>query len=165
VDEPSGILAVAALLRHLTDNDDDLRGLATVVAGWRVSAAPAPEARRLRTLGASWDWVALRVGCHRFWDLHVGVLPAPGLPGLFHVGLHWSTAVDQEVRPCAQELLPGGDLVFSATAQEHQLTLSDGGSRSAFTTRPAADAAKQVALVASSASFLCSRAPQRRPSP
>ena len=97
--QPNSTRAVAMVLRQLLQDDGELFGLITVITGSQASVDPAPEARHLLALGASWDWVALQLGSHRFWDLHVGVLPAAGPLARFHVGLHWSTSVDQTVRP------------------------------------------------------------------
>lgn len=94
-----------------------------LVLGPAVHNDPAPEAQRLRSLGATWEWVALGFAGWRFWDLHVGVLVGESPQSLFRVGLHWRACVDGLIAPVVASAAPGGTVTYSAVADEYQYKL------------------------------------------
>lgn len=99
-------------------------------------------AAALRAAGASWEWVALGFAGRPFWDLHVGILP---LESGYSIGLHWTSALDHEVRPWMQVAVPGGALQFAPVAGEYQL-LCPGAQRAAVhSAQSAVGAALEIA--------------------
>ncbi|MFY1656006.1 hypothetical protein [Micromonospora sp. WMMD1274] len=114
---------------------------ARAVWGPNLIGDPSFAAVALRAAGASWYWAAVGFAGRSFWDVHVGILPL--LAG-YSVGLHWTPAVDHEVRPWAQIAVPGGTLQFAAGAGEYQLLSSDSAGVAIHSTQSAVDVALSI---------------------
>jgi hypothetical protein len=124
--------------------DSVLAGRADVRAVWGpdLAADGSAAAVALRAAGASWAWVALGFSGRSFWDLHVGILP---VESGYTVGLHWTSTVDDKVRPWGQIAVPGGALQFAAVAAEHQLLCTDATGIAIHSARSAVEAALGIA--------------------
>ncbi|MGC5029312.1 hypothetical protein [Micromonospora sp. DT229] len=133
-----GLVAVHDGLREA------LAGQPRIQAFWGPDLAqdPFPAAAALRAAGASWDWSALGFTGRSFWDLHVGILP---VESGYSVGLHWTRALDHEVRPWAPIAVPQGALQFAAVAGEYQLLTADSTGITTHGIRSAVDVALAVA--------------------
>lgn len=112
-------------LRALHDSlESALAGQTEVYVQWgpQLAGDDSSAAAALRAAGASWSWVALGFSGRSFWNLHVGVLP---VDSGYSVGLHWTPAVDEEVRRWAPAVVPGGTVQFAETAGEYQTLCVD----------------------------------------
>jgi hypothetical protein len=136
--ESEALRAVHASLESVLAGHSDVRPY----WGPELAGDDSAVAAALHAAGASWEWVALGFAGRSFWDLHVGILPAG--PG-YTVGLHWTSAVDHEVRSWAQAAVPGGALQFAAVAGEHQLLGSDADGITVHSAQSAVEAALGIA--------------------
>ncbi|SDZ30439.1 hypothetical protein SAMN05444365_109161 [Micromonospora pattaloongensis] len=121
-----------------------LAGRSDLYVRWGPELArdPSAAAAALRAAGASWDWVALGFSARSFWDLHVGILP---VESGYSVGLHWTSAVDQDVHPWAPIAVPRGELRYATVAGEYQLLCTDANGVAVHSTQSTADAALEIA--------------------
>ncbi|GHH73083.1 hypothetical protein GCM10017673_29060 [Streptosporangium violaceochromogenes] len=119
-DQSQTELRAVARQLDLAVGEERLRDRLKLVWGPAVSTDPAPEAQRLRSAGATWEWAALGIVGWRFWDLHIGILPSghPRFP--FRVGLHWRACVDGLIAPVAASMRPRGTVTYSPVAEEYQ---------------------------------------------
>lgn len=133
-----GLLAVHDGLRTALAGRPEIH----VAWGPELAEDTSPAAAALRAAEASWEWSALGFASRSFWDLHVGILP---VESGFSVGLHWTRALDHEVRPWAPIAVPGGTLRFAAVAGEYQLLTADSTGVATHSIRSAVDVALAVA--------------------